>query len=339
MLKHNVKTFSITFEEGSFDESEYALLVAKRLQTKHYQDSFSVNEIPNLFDKITDQLDEPLSDPSLFPTFKVSALAKKNVKVALSGDGGDELFGGYPTYQGHILAERFKWIPKAFLDNLTKSLKILPRTFENFPTKEVLTSFLLGISKPAAQRHIFWMSLFSQGQKELLDISKTNWYKKEILSLKGEQEDLLKKMQLLDFNTYLADDLLTKVDRASMINSLEVRVPFLDPRIIEFAYGSSKNHVDLLVTKKHLRNLLKDLFPKSITKRKKKGFGIPLSKWLCFELKDLAYDHLKSKKLNNFFKPTVIERVWKNHQEGKENNAKIIWMLVMFSSWLSKWSN
>lgn len=346
-ISKKVKTFSISFKDKSFNEGNFAIRVAKILKTEHYNDYFSAEDVRDEFENIHKKLDEPFADPSLFPTFKVSKFARKYVKVVLSGDGGDELFGGYPTYQGQLLAQASKFIPSLLLNQAANLITLLPSSFKNYDSKEVLLSLLRGLPKETLDRQLFWMSLFSQGQNfpsifnperikgEQYNITNTKWFKQQVFRLKDIKDVL--KTQVFDFNTYLVDDLLVKVDRASMFNSLEVRVPFLDPRIIQYAYTSNQKHVDFFSTKKLLRNMLKDKFPNAITKRKKKGFGIPIAKWLCDDLYELGRESLDNEQLYDFYDKKAVSRLWHEHQSKKRNNAKILWTLIMFSGWLRHW--
>lgn len=337
-----VKTFSISFSEKSFDEGNYAKIVAKHFSTDHYTDYFEARDVLELYPHIISKLDEPLADPSLFPTYKVSKFARKQVKVVLSGDGGDELFGGYPTYQGHILASNLGLLSGPLKEIVVPILNRFSKTFENYSRQDILGSFLLGISKPALERHLFWMSLFSLGQDPSgLILSKQDFLPDTKGDLRfdflKDNSSIILNMQMLDFHTYLPDDLLVKVDRAAMYNSLEVRVPFLDPRIIDYAYSNGRNHVDLFATKKILRKLLKDKLPEEIINRKKKGFGIPIAKWINGELEDFTTERLSNKRLYQYFKKDEVWRLLKNHQERRENNAKILWMLVILSGFLEQW--
>lgn len=343
-IKKGINTFSINFEEKSFDESFYAKIVAKQLGTKHHSETFSSKDVLELFPIITQKLDEPLADPSLFPTFKVCALASKYVKVVLSGDGGDELFGGYPTYQGHIVAEWFKKIvPDIAARYLINILNIFPVSSKNYPKTEVLKEFLKGIQLSPFKRHLLWMSIKNYNQGLLNKRFKTNTEPLEsILSgdilkrIDSTVKKLTTKMQLLDFETYLKDNLLVKVDRASMYNSLEVRVPFLDNEVIENAFAIN-SHVNIFNTKRVLRSLLKEKFPSEIFKRPKKGFGIPLAKWISGDLKNLVNERLQNKQLFEYFDRNEVFKIWQNHRERKQDNAKLIWMIVMFSEWLNYW--
>lgn len=343
-IRNKINTFSIGFKEKSFDESYYARLVSKHLKTIHHHEIFTSKDLLRLFPSITQKLDEPLADPSLFPTFKVSALARKYVKVVLSGDGGDELFGGYPTYQGHIAAEQIRKIfPQSAANLMLDLLDLIPSSPENYAKAEIGKEFLKGMHLPLLKRHLLWMSLKNYDP---------NFLHKQILSpLKNKRENLLRdlrkkinkstvddviKTQLWDFQTYLQDDLLVKVDRASMYNSLEVRVPFLDPGVIENAF-SQNSQVSLFSTKKSLRSLIKDKFPPAIFERRKKGFGIPLSNWINNDLEELVKDHLENPKIYNYFDTQKVNGLLKNHKERHQDNSKLIWMIVMFSAFLNEW--
>lgn len=347
-VSKKINTFSISFEEKSFDEGEFAQSVAKYLGTSHHQDLFGVKDIFDILPKINKLLDEPLADPSLIPTYKVSKFTRSYVKVVLSGDGGDELFGGYPTYQGHLVAD---WV-KLFgpLNMLAGNFaKLLPRRFENYSKEDIVTSFLFGVGKEPVLRHLFWMSIFSNGhnssslfksafKNNLKDISESAW----INNLKGSLEPLrnkLTKMQALDFYTYLPDDLLVKVDRASMYNSLEVRVPILDPRIISYAFNSNTEHLNLGQTKIALRSLLKGRLPVDILGRRKKGFGIPVAKWINGPLSELVDSYLANDKLYEFFDKKAVENLLIQHRKRKANQGKIIWMLIILSGWLENWGD
>lgn len=342
-LSKSVKSFSIGFEEKSFDESSYARMVAKILKTDHYQETFSSKDVYRLFPMIIEKMDEPLSDPSLFPTFQLCALARKHVKVVLSGDGGDELFGGYPTYQGHLVAERFNgFFPQSLVNMGLWLTDFSDFSFDNYPFAEKAKRFLKGINKKGIQRHLEWMSLHGLENlmnKELLrspvfDEKLFKHYEKKIEKITKKTPT---KYQLLDFYTYLTDDLLVKVDRASMFNSLEIRVPFLDSKVIQYAFNSQLSHVSLFETKRILRELLKRHFPPSIVTRKKKGFGMPLAKWIYGDLKKLVHEHLENEDLYNYFDESKVEKLWDDHMKKRRNNAKVLWMLTIFSGWLNKW--
>ncbi|MDP3973572.1 MAG: asparagine synthase (glutamine-hydrolyzing) [Candidatus Daviesbacteria bacterium] len=325
-----LKTFSISFAEKDFDEAKYFNQVANVLNTEHFTESFNVSDVLNLFPQITSKLDEPLADPSIFPTYKLCQFAAQNVKVVLSGDGGDELFAGYPTYPAHILANIVEKLPEQALKALIKILHKMPVSFKNYPLSENLALFLAGLKLPLYQRHLVWMSIDKS-------FPQNDWYNSLSFLLSKVSTNWQTRLQILDFLTYLTDDLLVKVDRASMYNSLEVRVPFLDPSIIEFAYLTNQKHFNAFSTKISLRNLLKGKLPDEIVKRGKKGFGIPLAAWIWGPLNDLTYDHLKNSDLFDYFDKKMVWKSFKDHKDKRANLSKRLWTLVIFSSWLKNW--
>lgn len=338
-----LKSFSIGFSDPRYDESEYAHYVAKKLGTKHYCEEFKSSDVVSIFNKIISKLDEPFADASLLPTYKVSELARKHVKVVLSGDGGDELFGGYPTYQAGIIADYLKFLPSSFINKASDLLDLipdfllnaLPVSFKDYSKKELAKIVLAGIQKENPERHLYWTRTFFFGDKGLFNKPNLKFLSKIIPDL-DNVSGAARKSQFVDFYTYLRDDFFFKVDRASMYNSLEVRVPFLDNNVIDFAYSTKKTHVNLLQTKILLREPLKEILPE-IAKRPKKGFGIPLEKWLRDDLKDFGYSMITNKKLYNYLDKKKVLGIWNDHQKMKRNNSGTIWMLIMLSGWLNNY--
>jgi asparagine synthase (glutamine-hydrolysing) len=330
-----MKSFSISFQEESFDEGRFARVVAKRLGTEHFDEAFKASDVPIIVKQIADKLDEPFSDPSLLPTYKVSALARKYVKVALSGDGGDELFGGYPTYKGHLIAEALKFVPKGLVASGVYLLGLLPTSFENYPKATLAGILGRALKMPPLERQIYMMRTFFLGDALLMKKPNLSSVQKLLPDLQNVKSPSL-KAQAIDFYTYLRDDFLFKTDRASMYNSLEVRVPYLDNDVIDFAFSTKAKHVDLLKTKILLRDLAREYIPE-IARRPKKGFGIPTAKWLRGPLKDFGYGYIQNKKLDGFVERKKIQKLWQEHQNMTKNNGGVLWMLVMLSSWLDNW--
>lgn len=330
--RKNLKTFSISFEDKSFDEAPFAEVVAKKIGSKHTTDTFGSKDVIDSFEKITGLLDEPFADPSLFPTFKLAKITRKHVKVALSGDGGDELFGGYPTYFGHLVAQKLQFIPGFSVDIALGILGKFPVSHKNYALKDVASNSFSGLKLTPIERHLLWMSVTNN--KKIYKKPNFKWIKS--IMKRYEKVELSRSMQLLDYHTYLPDDLLFKVDRAAMYNSLEVRVPFLDPRIIDLAYSTNKKHVGYFKTKIMLRKMLENDLPE-IAKRNKKGFGIPVAKWINSDLKDLIYTYVANKKIDDYLDRKLVDQIYRNHIKNKQNNAKVIWAIVMFSAWLDNW--
>ncbi len=337
-----LKSFSIGFKEPGFDESQFAHQVAKTIGTEHYSDEFTPSDTTDIFEKISTILDEPLADASLLPTYKLSKLARKHVKVSLSGDGGDELFGGYPTQQAHLFVKYLDFLPgsasalEKILDRIPESLvSLLPLSFKDYSKKKLGRIVLKGMSLKNPQRHMYWMRTFFLGEEAIF---KKNGTEAEgfIPNLDGIKSPS-KKAQFIDFYTYLRDDFLVKTDRASMFNSLEVRVPYLDNEVIDYAFGTKEPHINLFRTKIQLRKILEDKLPQ-VARRPKKGFGIPLEKWLRGPLKDFSYSILSNPKLHNYVEKKKVSKILKEHNSLGINRAGAIWQLIMLSGWLTNWT-
>ena len=240
-----VKTFSIGFKEDSFDESKFAREVARHLGTDHREDRLSVETAAGLIGEIGNWLDEPLADPSLLPTFLLSRFVRRHVTVALGGDGGDEIFAGYPMYYGHRMAQVYDALPGFLRKGVIAPLvNNLPVSSKNLSFDYKAKRFVAAANYDTVTRHHSWFGSFSiDGQERLLtsDVlasTSADIYRGARELLAGcDAESRLEQMQFLDMNFYMAEDILTKVDRASMAVSLEVRAPFLDPRVAEYAAG------------------------------------------------------------------------------------------------------
>jgi asparagine synthase (glutamine-hydrolysing) len=339
-----VKTFSISFAEASFDESAYARSVAKFLGTDHHEERLSANLAANLVSEIGSWLDEPFSDPSLVPTYLLSRFTRKHVTVALGGDGGDELFAGYPMYAGHRWAEVYQRVPAALRGGLIEPfVRLLPVKTKNLSFDYKALRFITGTKYDTVARHHIWFGSFTPDQQaqvlsaEALATSDSEIYAHARQMVEQcDSNDLIKRMQSLDTQLYLAEDILTKVDRASMAVSLEVRAPFLDPRVAEFAASLPCNYkLRGLKTKYILKKAVRDLLPGFVTRRGKKGFGVPVAEWLKFKLRPLARDLLSPERVRRagVFNPEYVARLQDEHERGVANHRKLLWTLLMFELW------
>jgi asparagine synthase (glutamine-hydrolysing) len=339
-----VKTFSISFAEASFDESTYARSVAKFLGTDHHEERLSSNLAANLVSEIGAWMDEPFSDPSLVPTYLLSRFTRKHVTVALGGDGGDELFAGYPMYTGHRWAEVYKRVPAVFRTALIEPLvRLMPVKTKNLSFDYKAARFVAGSKFDAVARHHIWFGSFTPTEQELL-LSPEVLYETDsdiyrdarALFAECDSSELVTRMQSVDTRLYLAEDILTKVDRASMAVSLEVRAPFLDPRVAEFAASLPLNYkLRGHKTKYILKRAVADLLPAFVTRRGKKGFGVPVAEWLKFKLKPLARDLLSPERVRRagVFNPEFVSRLQNEHEAGVANHRKLLWTLLMFELW------
>jgi asparagine synthase (glutamine-hydrolysing) len=339
-----VKTFSISFAESSFDESSYARAVAKFLGTDHHEERLSANLAANLVSEIGSWMDEPFSDPSLVPTYLLSRFTRKHVTVALGGDGGDELFAGYPMYRGHRWAENYMRIPRVLRSAIVEPLvRALPVKTRNLSFDYKATRFVTGAKYDRVARHHIWFGSFTPPEQEMvltadvLRVTDGDVYR-EARAMVGECDsaDIVEQMQSLDTRLYLAEDILTKVDRASMAVSLEVRAPFLDPAVAEFA-ASLPPHYKLRgrKTKYILKRAIERELPSFVTRRSKKGFGVPVAEWLKGKLRPLARDLLSPERVRRagVFNAEFVSKLQDEHERGVANHRKLLWTLLMFELW------
>src|SRR6266508_2079538 len=339
-----VKTFSISFAESSFDESSYARAVAKFLGTDHHEERLSVNLAANLVGEIGSWMDEPFSDPSLVPTYLLSRFTRKHVTVALGGDGGDELFAGYPMYRGVRWADFYSRLPLALKRGLIEPLvRLLPVKTKNLSFDFKAQRFITGAKYDPVTRHHVWFGSFTPDEQlrllapDVLAASEGDIYLQARQMLAAcDAKDMVEQMQNLDTRLYLAEDILTKVDRASMAVSLEVRAPFLDPRVAEFAASLPSNYkLRGRRTKYILKRAIENLLPPFVVRRGKKGFGVPVAEWLKGKLRPLARDLLSPDRVRKagVFNPEYVTRLQDEHERGVANHRKLLWTLLMFELW------
>lgn len=342
-----VRTFSIAFAEKSFDESDYARMVAGRLGTEHFEHRFTEREMLEIVPEIPRLLDEPLGDGSLIPTFLLSRFTRKHVTVALGGDGGDELLAGYPTYFAHRYAEIYQKVPRFLRRFLIEpAIRHLPVSTANLSFDFKARRFIEGAARPLGLRHTIWMGSFDPWQQRQLlapDIIE-EWPDERIYDEIAPYNnpafmpgiDPVEKMMKLDAGHYLAEDVLFKVDRASMAASLETRAPFLDHTLIEFI---ARLPLDLKLRGRNGKYILKramaDQLPEQIINRPKKGFGMPVARWIKGELRTLVRDTLAPDRLRRrgLFNPDYVARLLDEHEKGLADHRKLIWTLLMFEMW------
>ena len=339
-----VKTFSISFAESSFDESAYARAVAKFLGTDHHEERLSVDLAANLVGEIGSWMDEPFSDPSLVPTYLLSRFTRKHVTVALGGDGGDELFAGYPMYYGHKLAHIYDRLPALVRRGLIEPLvSRLPINTENISFDYKARRFVAGAGyDPVTRHHIWFGSFMPSEQEELLtdDVKRVTdpdiYGEARRVVAECDADNTMERMQCVDTQLYLAEDILTKVDRASMAVSLEVRAPFLDPRVAEYAASLPEDYkLRGRTTKYILKRAAQPLLPAFVTRRGKKGFGVPVAEWIKGSLRPLARDLLSPDRIrkSGLFNADYVTKLQDEHERGLANHRKPLWTLLMFELW------
>jgi asparagine synthase (glutamine-hydrolysing) len=347
-----VRTFSIGFPDFGYDESKHAAAVARHLGTQHDEMIVSATDALAVVPRLPDIYDEPFADSSQIPTCLVSALTRQHVTAALSGDGGDELFAGYNRY---AFAERINGtvlrLPKsarramaavlgAIPDNAVEGLnRILPTRLRVAHSADKLRKIIEVLPYDFREFYLRLVSQCSEPETLANGISEhiRQWECYENIS---ERAGLLGWMQILDTATYLPDDILQKVDRASMAVSLEVRPPFLDHRVVEFAFKLPRRfRIRHGETKWLLRRVLERYVPRLLFERPKMGFGVPLADWLRGPLRDWADDLLDPSQLGDgYVNVGAVRTMWKEHLGGEYNRAYSLWTVLMFEAWRRRWS-
>ncbi|HEY9715336.1 MAG TPA: asparagine synthase C-terminal domain-containing protein, partial [Chroococcales cyanobacterium] len=352
-----IKTFSIGFADRSFDESAHAQAVATHLGTEHQVVEFEPNLAFETMEELWQTLDEPMADASILPTFFLSKMTRKSVTVALAGEGGDELFGGYPTYQAHRMAAVWNMVPQAVRENVIKpGINSLPVSHNNLTFDYKLKRFIAGLdsSPSAVARHLRWMGsipheehrsllrpeLYSADAADSQSCIEKALGASNFTSARGiATRDLVDTVMQLDMHMYLPDDLLVKSDRASMAASLEVRLPFLAFPLVEFALSLPSDYkVRGLTTKYLLKKAIAPYLPKRTINRPKKGFGIPVAKWLNNDFRSLVDEFLSKRFIERqgIFQWQYISTLVDEHTAGRVDRRKELWTILMFQRWWSK---
>jgi asparagine synthase (glutamine-hydrolysing) len=342
MSREPISTFSIAFDDSSFDESRYFTAVANAIGVNQHTRSLTARSMLDLVPRIARLLGEPLADGSIYPTYLLSKFAREHVTVALSGDGADELFAGYPTYFAHDVVRR---LPAALIRLLHgvrgAAHRLMPVRFDNLSADFKVKKFLDGLDPALVRRHVRWMGTFDRADlpQLLLDHDAAADDRIATLLLQPALESdgsWLEKILRTDQRFYLQDGVLVKVDRASMASSLEVRVPFLDREMIAFADGlRSDAKLRRSRSKVLLRNYAARRFPPEISERPKKGFGTPLGRWFRGELRPLLQDVFSPARVEQggIFNPAFVQRLLDDHWSGRRDNRKQIFNLLSFALW------
>jgi len=335
-----VKTFSIGFEESSFDELSRARLVAKCYRTDHHELVLQP-DAAELLPKLVEAFDEPFGDSSAVPTYLVSQLAAGEVKVALSGEGGDELFGGYYTYVADLLAPRLGWLARV----AAPLIEALPSSDAKASFDYKAKRFARAAHLPPLERHHAWKEIFStEARDSLLGERSPDWdpvsiYRDRYAQTAGAES--LARLQDVDLGVYLVDDLLVKTDRSSMAHSLELRVPFLDQRVADFAFSLARSQrVRGFAKKRLLRRALAPLLPKEILGAPKQGFSIPLASWLRGPLEPFAREVLAAETLSRqgWLDPEAVASLLNAHCSGREDLSRQLWGLMAFTLWVDRYA-
>jgi asparagine synthase (glutamine-hydrolysing) len=328
-----VKTFTIGFEEARYDESRYARAVAEHLGTQHTEQHITPQEALDVIPRLPAMYDEPLADVSQVPTYLVSALARRHVTVALSGDGGDELFGGY---------ERYRFAPRAW-----RWVERVPATFRRPGARLLRRMAMIGGSRALKSADLLDSPDLEAMYRRLVSVTgqplaMTTFAREPDgplarLLVSPSARHAVERMMLADTMVYLPDDLLTKLDRASMAVGLEGRVPLLDHRVAEFAW---RLPIEMRTGKTMLRRVLRRYIPASLYERPKMGFEVPIGDWLRVQLRPWAEDMLERSTLakRGILDADAVSRTLADHVSGRRDSAHLLWSLLMFEAWRRQWS-
>jgi asparagine synthase (glutamine-hydrolysing) len=337
-----VRTFSIGFEDASFDESEHAALVARHLGTEHHVERVRTVTLLDRVPAMLDWIDEPFADSSLLPTTMVAEIARKHVTVALGGDGGDEIQGGYPTLMLERALGALPALPEGLSSLTRRATALLPVADANFSLGFKLRQFTAGLSARGARRHARWLAPLVPD---------------EIASLLTDPRGLESMFEPTDraaeglthtfdaatafyLRVYLAEGVLTKVDRATMRHSLEARAPLLDPRVVEMCLSLAPSlRVRGRTTKWLMREALRSVLPASILARPKKGFGSPVGAWMRGPLADLVRDTLSPSAVarGGWLDPRAVDAIVRAHLSGHEDLRKPLYTLLVLEHWRQRW--
>ncbi|HSP35382.1 MAG TPA: asparagine synthase (glutamine-hydrolyzing) [Thermoanaerobaculia bacterium] len=331
-----VHTFSARFAEQSYDESGDAARVAVRMRTKYVPVRTDEETLLEALRAVTQTVAEPIADPAILPTFLLAREARKYVKVILSGEGADELFGGYPTYIGHKLAPLYHAIPSPLRRAIRAGVAHLPTSSKKVTLEFLLKKFVSDAELPWIERHLSWFGtglstdVYAEAPVELPDLPRA-----------PEGRDALSGAMLVDYRSYLRDNLLVKVDRATMLSSVEARAPYLDRDLTRFALSLPPElRVRRATTKWLLKKAAEKWLPKDVIYRRKRGLSVPIAAWINRGLRGEVDRLLAPEKLRarGFINESYATRLLAEHRSGRANHARPLWALLMLQYWLDRWA-
>lgn len=321
-----VHTFSAQFAEASYDESGDAAVLAQKMRTKHVPVRTDEETLLDALRNVTERVAEPLADPAILPTFLLARAAREHVKVILSGEGADELFGGYPTYLGHKIAPKYDALPSFVRAGAKKLAFALPSSGKKVTLEYLLKRFVTDAERPWSERHLRW---FGSGLTE------------RVPALDAPGADPLTGAMLLDYRSYLRDNLLVKVDRATMLSSVEARAPFLDRDVTAFALSLPADlRVHGFTTKWVLKKAAEKWLPRDVIYRRKRGLSVPIAGWINRGLRAEVDRLLEPERLRQrgLVDEPRVTALLAEHRSGHANHAKALWAVVMLEFWLERWA-
>ena len=325
MAGERIHTYSVRFVEPGFDESAYAEAVTHSIRTVHHVVTADDPALERAFEVVTRSLAEPIGDPAVLPTYLLADRARQDVKVVLSGEGADELFGGYPTYLGHKAAALWGRLPGRGL--LRRLVNGVPSSTGRVTLEFLLKEFVRAAELPAVERHLTWFGALGPNAAALA------WSDEALRRFPAGR--VLDRVLWLDFVSYLPDNLLAKVDRATMLASIEARAPYLDREVMELALSApAALKVHGPVTKAILKEAARGLVPGHVIRRRKRGLSVPVARWLNTGMASAADRYLTAPRL---FPEAPTARLLAEHRSGARNNARRLWPILMAELWADRW--
>ncbi len=331
----HIHTFTARFEEPSYDESQWAERSAQSVQARYHEVLINERSLAEALSAVTRGLAEPLADPAILPTYLLAKEARKHVTVILSGEGADELFGGYPTYLGHKLAPYVARLPHALRRALRSAVGLARASRRKVTLEFLLKRFLADATKPCLERHMAW---FGTGAQHLLRSGGAAPHPAALDACSAASD--VGSAMLLDYCTYLRDGLLVKNDRATMLNSLEARAPFLDWNLTEFALALPERYkLRGMKTKWLLKETARQWLPAETVDRRKRGLSVPVASWIDQGLRSEVDRLLDPARLarQELLDPGRVGSTLAEHRAGKANHAKSLWAVIVFQYWLENW--
>ncbi|MFP5275323.1 asparagine synthase (glutamine-hydrolyzing) [Coleofasciculus sp.] len=337
-------TFSISFDDSSFDESSYAWMVARHVGTKHHEVLVTPDKVKNLLSTYLSYIDEPYADGSAIPTYLLAECAQEHVKVLLSGEGGDEFFTGYDTHAAYKVRQVYRWIPPLLRQKMIRPcVEMLPVSHDKLSFDFKAKRFVHGAELDIPNSHFYWRMVLSEDAKKsvLCQLSQfTDFPPSAQLFVNAYNsclaEDELNRLLYVDYSYHLPDDLMIKNDRMTMAHSLEARVPFTDTLLVNFLATVPVALKLKGMQKKHLlRSALDDLLPKAVLNKRKVGLEMPYSRWLITELRGIVETVLSPSKLNStgLFNAKAITKIWEEHQSRSIDHGRFLWGLLNYMLW------
>jgi asparagine synthase (glutamine-hydrolysing) len=327
MPGERIHTYAARFAAPGYDESDFAAAVTRDIRTVHHVVTADDAALERAFAVVTDRLGEPVGDPAILPTYLLAEAARNEVKVVLSGEGADELFGGYPTYLGHQLSHAYRRIPGPLRRALRWSVEQWPASTGKVTIEFLLKQFVAGAERPAVERHLAWFGALGPSPAIAADMERL---------LDGFPDDPVNRVLWLDFLTYLPDNLLVKVDRGTMLASIEARAPYLDRAVLELALPASfRLKVRRFTTKAILKEAARGVVPDHVIQRRKRGLSVPVARWLNAGLADVANRHLARPRL---FPGAPTATLLAEHRAGTKNHARRLWPILMAELWAEHWN-